>query len=162
MADKLIVKGLGGIDGEYEFDLAELVSLGEPGALTNREGHRIKTMAGVRVGELLEALQAGDNDVLIALAAIILARKGRRLDENLLWDAPIGAGVSFELDDTPDEQPGPTTPAPQPETVSPSRNGGESSSPSSAPPASDPSPTGTPDSETASPVLASVPETSET
>jgi hypothetical protein len=101
--DKLKVTGISKlVDGEYEFDLAEMMSLGEPGSLTNREGHRLKVMSGVRMGELEEALLAGDNDVLVALAAIVLERRGKRVDENMLWDAPMGSGLEIEIGDRED------------------------------------------------------------
>lgn len=157
MPDQLIVTGLPPLDGEYEFDLAELIN-----DLTNREAHRIKTMSGVRLGELVESLQAGDNDVLIALAAIILTRRGKRVDENKLWDAPLGAGVSFVLADEEDDEVPPTAAA-ENGTSTPPLNGGESSSQSSdSPQVSDQSPTGIPPSETPSTAPVSDPEISAT
>lgn len=92
--DKLIITGLGSLDGTIDFDIEELLA-----NLTNREIHRIKTMSGVRLGELMDALGAGDNDVLIALAAILLAQRGKRFDEDQLWDAPAGSGIAFDLAD---------------------------------------------------------------
>lgn len=142
--DKLIVKGLGRpVDGEYEFDFSSMLGVGTPDALTNREGHRIKLMSGVRAGELEDALMAGDNDVMVAFAAIVLARNGKTVDEDLLWDAPMGAGLSFELGER--EGVPPAEPAETPEPASTS--GGESPSSTSGHQENDPSPTTPPDSE---------------
>lgn len=148
MADKLTVSGLSAhLDGEYEFDIADLLSIGGKGALTNRESHRIKQMAGVRAGELEDALRAGDTDVLVAIAAVVLARAGKTVDEDLLWDAPIMSGLRFEIggDDGP--------PAEAPETGTerpPTDGGGSSSDERSEPQESDPSRTGPPPSDTSS------------
>ena len=63
---------------------------------TNRELHLIKQIAGVRAGEIEEALNAEDNDVLVALAHIGVRRNNTArpsLDE--LWDMEAGA-ISFE------------------------------------------------------------------
>lgn len=98
MADKLIVKGLERYDGEYEFDLMALTTTGHPESLTNKELHRLKLMSGVRLGELDEALfDAYDNDVIVAIAAIILTRYGKQVDEEALWDAPVLSGIRLEL-----------------------------------------------------------------
>lgn len=143
--DKLIVKDMGRLDGEYSFDVVAMLNLGAPDALTSREGHRIKTMCGLRVGELQEALEAGDSDVLVAFAAVILARHGKKFDDDDLWDAPIGSAM-LEIGERPeevDDRP-PVSSLPSEEQSSePSQSGGESSSPTSEPEQeSDPSPTG--------------------
>lgn len=122
--DKLIVEGIPALNGVYEFDITELLALGAPGALTNREGHRIKMMSGVRVGELMDALEAGDNDVVIALAAIVMTRKGKRVDEELLWDAPIGGGVTLDIATRVEE--GDAEDPPAEAATAPQTNGGES------------------------------------
>lgn len=149
--DKLIVKGLGALlDGEYEFDFIGLLTPGDPGCLTNREAHRVKTMAGVRMGELAEALGAGDNDVLVALAAVVLTRRGKRFEEDVLWDAPVGSGVELVLADRdeagePEIPPADAPPQSGP-TGAPETSGGDSSNLGSAHPANGQSPTGLPDS----------------
>ena len=142
--DRLIVKGLGRLDGTYEFDFGDLLGIGTPGSLTNREGHRIKTMSGVRAGELQDALIAGDNDVLLALAAIILARKGKVVDEQALWDAPMGSGIDFDLSGLEAEEDPPAEPAATPETEQQSTSGGGSSEQTSDSQANGQSPTGRP------------------
>lgn len=126
MNDKLIVKGLRGLDGEYEFDRNDLL-----GSMTNRELHRIKLMAGVRAGEIQDALAAGDNDVLVALAAILLTQRGKLVDEDVLWDAPAGAGLIWEFEESEADAGPPAIPAETPETEQPNTNGGESGNPPS-------------------------------
>lgn len=119
--DYLVVKDLPSLDGKYEFSLDDLLSVGAEGSLTNREVHELKRMAQVRLGELEDALLAGDNSVYIAIAAILLRRKGKYVDEELLWDAPAGASISFDfeairnmkVERAPDVDP-PTVPAEEP------------------------------------------------
>jgi len=91
---KLIVKGLGGLDGEYEFPLEGMLTLGDPECLTGREGHRIKQITGLRMGEFMDAVEAGDSDTMIAIGLTVLNRAGKRVDEDTVWDAPLG---SFEF-----------------------------------------------------------------
>lgn len=148
--DVLTVTGLGNLDGTYEFDVVEMLTIGAPGQLTNREAHRIKVMSGVRAGELEDALNAGDSDVTVSLAAIVLTRNRKRVDEELLWDAPLGSGLRFEFADREQkggdgDPPTETTSDLPPASVEPGTNGGGSSSQSSAgQPENDPSPTGHP------------------
>lgn len=172
MADKLIVNGLGKpYDGEYEFDLAAMMTMGDPDCLTNGEGHTIKRLAGVRAGEIEDSLAAGDNDVLLALGVIVLARQGKRLPEHLIWEAPMGSGIMIvpgEPDDAGEDDARP--PAPSPTATEPTgssekleTSGGASSSPQSDSPAgNDRPPTGSQDSETPSGDQASDLETSQT
>lgn len=162
MADKLVVNGLGKqFDGEYEFELAQMLVMGSPDTMTNGELHTIKRLSGVRAGEIEDALVAGDNDVLLALGVIVLARNGKRLPEHLMWDAPAGSGIMIvpgepeedaevEGDALPPD-PSPTKSAPNEESETLATSGGESSNPSSDdPPPNDPPPTGSPPSETPS------------
>src|SRR5262245_15027266 len=95
--DKLIISGIPQLDGAFEFDLVRLLSLGDSQSLTNRELHRVKTLTGIRGGEIGEAFAAGDTDVTIALAVVVLTRHGRRFDEDVLWDAPAGSAIKIEL-----------------------------------------------------------------
>lgn len=70
---------------------------------TNRELHLIKQIAGVRAGELFDAIEAGDNDVLVALAHIAVRRGDTArpsLDE--LWDLPAGEITAEDIEDEPD------------------------------------------------------------
>lgn len=107
--DKLIIEGIPPLDGEYEFDFAELLD-----SLTNREYHVIKVMTGVRAAEVFEAMEAGDTDLVMALAVIILRRRGKRVDEDRFWDAEAGTAIrivvgSREVEEV--EEDGPPAPA---------------------------------------------------
>jgi hypothetical protein len=58
---------------------------------TNRELHLIKQIAGVRAGELFDAMESGDNDLIVVLAHLAIKRAGRHqptLDQ--LWDMSPG------------------------------------------------------------------------
>jgi hypothetical protein len=96
-SDFLTVVDLSPLDGRYPFSMTEMMSIGLPQSLTNREGHELKRMSGIRIGELEDALMAGDNDVLVAFAVLILRRNGKRFEEDRLWDAPIGAAFQFDF-----------------------------------------------------------------
>lgn len=87
---KVSLTGLGVFNGEYDLDL---------GYFTNRELHLIKQVSGVRAGEIAEALGAGDNDVLVALAAIAAKRAGKDVPLDMLWDAPSGSSITLIADD---------------------------------------------------------------
>ena len=70
---------------------------------TNRELHIIKQIAGVRAGELFDAIEGGDNDVIVALAHIAVRRKNTArpsLDE--LWEMEAGEIVVEEHEDAVD------------------------------------------------------------
>lgn len=116
-------------DGEYPFDIE---------GFTNRELHRIKQLTGLRVGELQEAFEAGDNDVIVALAVIVLERSGRKVEDQVIWNAEAGT-IRLEFEDQQTEageQDDPSI-APQP------ANGGPSGNPPAAlPQENDPEPIG--------------------
>lgn len=58
---------------------------------TNRELHLIKQIAGVRAGELFDAMEAGDNDLVVALAHLAIKRAGRNQPTlDMLWDLAPG------------------------------------------------------------------------
>lgn len=58
---------------------------------TNRELHLIKQIAGVRAGELFDAMEAGDNDLIVALAHLAIKRAGRNQPTlEMLWDMAPG------------------------------------------------------------------------
>jgi len=99
------IDGIPGLDGEYPLDLS---------TLKNKDFRRVKQMTGVRAMEMEEALEHGDNDVLVAFAAIALERSGTRFLEEQLWEGPIGSCTFVEdvqpevrepEDPTPSEQP---------------------------------------------------------
>lgn len=129
MADKIRLEGVFPYDGEYEMDLSYF---------TMRELHTIKKVAGVRAGELGEALEAGDSDVVVAIALIALQRAGKQVSEDIIWDAPAGKVtlVAGEEEEADEDDP------PTPQAVEPNGSSGVSSRPGSASPVSDQSPTG--------------------
>lgn len=152
MPDKLTVKDLGKpLDGEYEFELIDLITVGRPGSLTNREAHVIKVMSGIRAGEIVDGIVYSDNDLLVALATVILNRAGKTVNEEKLWDAKIGClDWDIEMLKVKDDKPGeaeadpPVTPAEPGDSPS----GGPSFAVTSGQNQSDPSPTGRHVSET--------------
>lgn len=143
--DTIKISGIPGHDGDYQIDAS---------FFTNRELHKIKQLSGVRAGELQEALNAGDSDVIVAVAVIAMQRNGKAVNEDAIWDAPAG-GIAFVGGDAAD----PPAPAPSKLPAEDSALSGPPSNSSSAPPESDPSPTGSRHSDTGA---ASVSETSET
>lgn len=94
------IEGIDGLDGSYEFD---------PSFFTNRELHIIKQETGLRAGELGDAVEQGDNDLVVTLAYIALRRLGKpQAVMDALWDAKTG-GITLMLgdedsDDSPPEQ----------------------------------------------------------
>jgi hypothetical protein len=87
---KLVVKGVAPWDGEYDFD-----SFTDG---TNREYHRIKEISGVRAGELIEALGAGDTGAWVGFALMILARHDKHALPDEFWDAPENA-IDWKVDE---------------------------------------------------------------
>lgn len=77
----LTITGLGSLDGSYEFDDSRF---------TMGDLRTIKRIAGVRAGELTEALEAGDTDLMVAIAVIALERNGVTVSEHDLWGADLG------------------------------------------------------------------------
>lgn len=61
-----------------------------PESVTHRESKRIKSVTGLRMGEIGEGLETGDPDVLIAFAVISAERQGERLDVDALYDLELG------------------------------------------------------------------------
>jgi hypothetical protein len=66
--DIITIKGVLGLDGEYELDWSTLNGL---------ELRTIKRVSGVRANELDSALVAGDWDVQVAVTMIALKRSGK-------------------------------------------------------------------------------------
>ena len=129
MNDTLTVSGVGKkFDGVYECDVAELVSISSPDALTVDEARLVKTLSGVRGNEIVEAFLAGDVDLRMALAIVVLGRHGKQLDARMVETKPIGWAL-FAL--APDEETDgdavpPTTAGELPSSRTPSPVGGES------------------------------------
>lgn len=139
MSDKIVITGIPPYDGAYPFE----------GGFNYGELHTIKRIAGVRAGQLFDALEAGDSDVIVAAAIIALERAGKTVDENDFWKADSG---SIQL--VPDSQEVPTTP---PQGGEQTGSSGDATTPSSESQETDPSPTGSPPSDTGA---TSDPETS--
>lgn len=134
--NRLIVKGVDGLDGTYEFEEFE--------NFTNRELRRIKLLTGLRVGEFEDAFRAGDNDMIVGLATVILERMGKEVDSDLLWDAEAGQLIiEFAAAKDP-TQASPTTTERSFDERKPSESvpSGASSEPSSETPETSPSLTG--------------------
>lgn len=69
-----------------------------PESVTHRESKRIKSVTGLRMGEIAEGLETGDPDVLIAFAVVSAERQGERLDVEALYDLELGT-IRLEGDD---------------------------------------------------------------
>jgi hypothetical protein len=74
------IEGVPPYDGEYELDMN----------FTNRDLHTIKQVAGVRAGDLNDALEHQDLDLVVALAVNVLRRAGKPIDMDVLWDSEAG------------------------------------------------------------------------
>lgn len=98
---KVAIDNVPGLDGTYEFN--------DP--LTNDDYRFIKREAGVRAGELHEAMLAGDNDLAVCFAIIAIRRSGREFDPRLLWDAEAGHITIDASDEEPDNNPPVSAPA---------------------------------------------------
>lgn len=98
---EVTITGVAPFDGVYTLDPDR--------SFNGRELHLIKQVAGVRLGELQDALFAGDYDLIIALATITLIREGRvektlaARTAELLLDADTGSIVlnDAKADDSP-------------------------------------------------------------
>lgn len=100
---KMILKDVGPHDGEYEIDFDQ--------PYNGDEWHFIKQVSGVRMGEWESAMDAGDYDVLLAIAVLQLKREGKITDRDMhqlfskFRSAPLGCVAFPEADDAgPPEQ----------------------------------------------------------
>lgn len=85
------IEGIPPWDGSYPFDIT---------FFTNRELHDIKLIADVRAGELEDEFRRGNNDLIVAVAAIALKRNGKLVPIDDLWDAATGR-IMLEDDPAP-------------------------------------------------------------
>lgn len=108
---KIAITGIPGLDGEYELEMV----------FTHRDFRTIKQVAGVRANEVMDAIEAGDLDIIVALAEIALRRAGRAHTIDDLWDSEAG-NISLDVTDEEVASP-PTQPA-----VEPRSDGGSESS----------------------------------
>lgn len=109
------ISGIAGYDGEYPLDLEERF-------LTNHELHELKKETGVRGGELQEAMEAGDNDVLVMLAVFAVRRGGKTIHPDVFWNAEAG---SIDFDPGKDDEEGEESLPPPSEPNEPSTSGGK-------------------------------------
>ena len=79
------IDGLDPYNGTYPLDLS----------FNFRDFREIKRITGIRAAEVMEALEAGDLDIVVALASIALRKAGVQHDPEVLFDAQIG---SIEID----------------------------------------------------------------
>jgi len=137
----LTIAGVPPLDGDYDLDISRF---------TNRELHTIKEISGVRAGELKAAVEAADNDLIVAFAVIVLRRAGKTVEPDQLWDADSGA-ITVTPDAAETEPPPPLSPSPSGNENEPGGDGGTSdntppsgrgSSNGGDAPANHPSPTG--------------------
>lgn len=149
MKDRVQIKGLGRLDGDYEFELD---------TLTNRDMHTIKVIAGLRPTEVEEALENRDNDLVVAFAVIGLRNAGVAVNKEMteaIWDAPLGA-VQLIAGDEEEQEPGDASPPSQTPSADGSSSDDDVRQPSSGPGSrndgdplgNDLSPTGPPRSDT--------------
>src|SRR5512146_1587205 len=125
---KITLTGLPPFDGQFDLDFAS--------PFTMRELHWIKEIAGVRVGELDEAGQKGDSDLLLAFTVIAAYRAGKVRKEQVkqfsevLLDAPADAIQAEDVPDVEDDA-GPPAQETPPASENGSSGNSEKSSPSS-------------------------------
>lgn len=137
------IEGLRPFDGDYPIDFE---------SFTNGEYHLIKKISGVRAGEISEAFEAGDNDLIVAFAAVALQRAGNPMDKqalDVLWGAEFGkielvVDEDEEADASPPASPPPSEPVASESGTVKNGSSGAGSSPAGDSPASDLSPTGRP------------------
>jgi hypothetical protein len=107
---KLVIDGISpSLDGAYETDFTYF---------KNREWRTIKELSGVRMGEFNEALEAGDNDLVVALAVIALRRRNIDVNVEALWEAPSWK-ITLSTEDAdalPPDQSGTDEPTVEPES----------------------------------------------
>ena len=132
---KIVITGVPGLDGEYPLDMT----------FTHRDFRTIKQVSGVRANEVMDAINAGDLDIIVALAEIAMRRANKHHSIEDVWDAEAG---SVTLDVTDEELN--ENPPPQPE-------GSENGS-SKLPSGEDSSPSTEPSPETSSPPDSGIPE----
>lgn len=108
---KFVVTGMPAFNGEYPFEIE---------SFTMRELQIIKRISGLRTNELDEAIAAGDNTLMLALAVIAVRRNGREWEafEKLAWESEVG-DISLVVDEDEEvaDEAAPLTPAKQPDSA---------------------------------------------
>jgi len=119
-----VISGMGGLDGRYEFDLADL-------DMTLREWQWIKRHTGYMPLTLIEGLAGGDAALMTVTALIIVRRQGGLATEAFddtfarFMDAPLGPSIDFTLEGVDEDE--------DPSTASPPTNSTASDAPSGPP-----------------------------
>ena len=139
MADRIIIRGSRGLDGEYEFDI-------EDRPLTNLEWRWIKKVSGYMPLTIDEGRKGGDPDVQVAFAVIALVRSGKveksraMLIADQLAELPFdGDAIDFASDEEEDDE-GPPTAGSVTSTGPLPSDGGEGSTQTSDSPSEKPLP----------------------
>ncbi len=102
---KIVIKDVPGLDGEYDLDLS----------FTHRDFRTIKQLTGVRANEVMDALEAGDLDIIVAIAEIALQRAGKQHSVEQLWDAQAGSLILDVEDMEAEASPPPSADVPKSE-----------------------------------------------
>lgn len=89
---KIVIENVPGLDGEYPLNLV----------FTHRDFRTIKEVANVRANEVMDAINAGDLDIIVALAEIALRRAGRSHSIEDLWDSEAGS-ISLDVTDVEED-----------------------------------------------------------
>jgi hypothetical protein len=106
---KITLKDVPPYDGEYGFDVEREYS--------GHELHLIKNVAGLRLNEIQDAAKAGDYDLFVSLATIVLWREGKVKREeaaavaDVLLAAKTGS-LTFDFEEEDARPPDETTPKP--------------------------------------------------
>lgn len=104
----VVIKGVPPWDGRYE--------LPDAFNFNNRELDQIKRMCGTRAGEILDELERGDAGTVVAIATVVLAKEGKVVDPDDLWNAE-GGSVMLDFA-TPEADADPPTPPSKPSETS--------------------------------------------
>ena len=86
---KVTIKGMPGLDGEHPLEMPLLA----------RDYRTIKKVAGVRANEIIEAIQAGDIEVVVAFADIALTRANIPHHIEQLWAHVPGEQIVLDFSD---------------------------------------------------------------
>jgi len=114
---KIVINDIPDLAGEYDLDLN----------FTHRDFRTIKQVAGVRANEVMDAIEAGDLDIVVALTEIALVRAGKPHSVEQLWDATAGSLV-LDFGDLEEAEDGPPPSADEPRSDVGSESSGASSS----------------------------------
>lgn len=148
--DMLRIEGVSRrVDGEYPCDIRELLDPSSDESLTIAEWYSVQRLSEIRPNEALEAFVYGDVRLRVALAVVIVARDGGKVDADA-FQGKRPAAIRYELEQRGEsETEGDEGDPPTTEGETPSRSGGRSSGQISENQDVAQSPTGQPPSGTA-------------